>query len=108
MTAGAAAPRPGAVLAPSHESSAARVVTAHSGDPRRDHFATAPPGRYSELKDEAPYQYYVSEFRAKDPQRGARMLPKRSCDVRRRSFARTPRGTHAYARAGYACSQGLG
>ena len=30
-TAGAAAPRPGAVLAPSHESSAARVVTAHSG-----------------------------------------------------------------------------
>ena len=60
----------------------------------------APPGRYFELKDEAPYQYYVSEFRAKDPQRGACMLPKRSCDVRRRLFARTPRGTHAHTRAG--------
>ena len=94
--------RPGAVLAPSHESSAARVVTAHSGVVRgatTQPPPTAPPGRYFELKDEAPYQYYVSDFRAKDPQRGACMLPKRSCDVRRRSLLRTHAEAHARARA---------
>jgi len=37
--------------------------------------------RYYELVDEAPYIYYLTEFKSNTPQKGACALPKRSVDV---------------------------
>lgn len=37
--------------------------------------------RYYEVVDEAPYIYFLSEFKSKDPQRGMCMLPKRAVNV---------------------------
>eukprot|EP00054_Salpingoeca_dolichothecata_P032470 m.266147 g.266147 ORF g.266147 m.266147 type:complete len:453 (-) comp30123_c0_seq1:31-1389(-) len=37
--------------------------------------------RYYEVTDEAPYVYYISEFKSSAPQRGLGLMPKRGVDV---------------------------
>eukprot|EP01114_Cavostelium_apophysatum_P020730 TRINITY_DN702_c0_g1_i1.p1 TRINITY_DN702_c0_g1~~TRINITY_DN702_c0_g1_i1.p1 ORF type:complete len:406 (-),score=105.45 TRINITY_DN702_c0_g1_i1:73-1290(-) len=37
--------------------------------------------RYYEISDEAPFVFYLNEFKSKDPQTGLVALPKSSCDV---------------------------
>jgi len=37
--------------------------------------------RYYEVVDEAPYVYYLTEFKSNTPQRGLAMVPKRACRV---------------------------
>jgi len=37
--------------------------------------------RYYEIVDEAPYIYFLSEFKSNTPQRGLSILPKRACNV---------------------------
>ena len=38
--------------------------------------------RYFEIQDDAPYQFFLSQYSGKEPQKGVGMIPKRSCDVR--------------------------
>jgi hypothetical protein len=40
------------------------------------------------MVDEAPYQYFLTEFRGKETQRGCAMMPKRSVDVSTTEIAR--------------------
>lgn len=49
--------------------------------------------RYFEIDDTEPYQYYVDQFGAKEPQRGICMAPKRSLDVSNCEIARFMRLT---------------
>jgi len=44
--------------------------------------------RYFELVDEAPYIYYLSEYKSNLPQRGFGMLPKRAVDVSNNEIVR--------------------
>lgn len=41
--------------------------------------------RYFEIQDDAPYQFFLSQYSGKEPQKGVGMIPKRSCDVRLRA-----------------------
>ena len=42
--------------------------------------------RYFEIIDEAPFSYFVSEFKTANPQRGVAWLPKRGCRYCNRLF----------------------
>jgi len=44
--------------------------------------------RFYEIVDEAPHQFYLSEFRASNPARGIAMLPKRVVDTQKCEVAR--------------------
>jgi len=44
--------------------------------------------RYFEIVDEAPFIYYLTEFKTNVPQRGLGMLPKRAVDVSQNEIAR--------------------
>jgi len=37
--------------------------------------------RYYEMVDDAPFFYYLSEFKTNSPQRGLAMIPKRACNI---------------------------
>lgn len=37
--------------------------------------------RYYEMVDEAPYIYFLAEYKSSDPQRGFGFVPKRACDI---------------------------
>ena len=49
--------------------------------------------RYFEIDDSEPYQYYISQYAGKDPQRGVAMVPKRGLDVGNCEIARLLRLT---------------
>lgn len=44
--------------------------------------------RYFEIQDDAPYQFFLSQYSGKEPQKGVGMIPKRSCDVSKCEISR--------------------
>ena len=44
--------------------------------------------RYYELIDQAPWSYYISEFKTSNPQRSVAWMPKRGCSISECEIAR--------------------
>eukprot|EP00300_Choanocystis_sp_HF-7_P025312 c27088_g1_i1.p1 GENE.c27088_g1_i1~~c27088_g1_i1.p1 ORF type:complete len:438 (-),score=60.96 c27088_g1_i1:28-1341(-) len=44
--------------------------------------------KYYEMIDEAPYHYFLSEYKSPTPQKGVAMMPKRGCDVKKCEIGR--------------------
>lgn len=44
--------------------------------------------KYYEMIDEAPYHYFLSEYKSPTPQKGVALMPKRGCDVKKCEIGR--------------------